>query len=110
MARDPHHGKDTIPKNIPAPRGVDVQKYIEKLQKEGQVKSGSSLESNPHVVRIAAAAASETAWEYSSIHGQNVGVLTEALIIAIKETGDKEIPWRTLVLRAKQLVNVKFPR
>ena len=113
MARDPRHGKSAVPKNVPVARGIDVQKHIQKLRQDGYIKGDYSMEGNPYVVRIAAAAASETAWEDDSVNGekvQKVGVLTEALLLAMREAGDRTLPWRTLILRVKELVNVRFPR
>ncbi|RTE76986.1 hypothetical protein BHE90_008559 [Fusarium euwallaceae] len=110
MARDPHHGSKAIPKSIPKVR-LDMVEHIECLRREGHVPETRILaDNNPHIVRISAAASSETAWEYENATGQRVGALTEALVDSLKASGGQALPWRTIMLRAKELVNVKFPQ
>ncbi|PYI04099.1 hypothetical protein BO78DRAFT_373860 [Aspergillus sclerotiicarbonarius CBS 121057] len=62
---------------------------------------------NPHAVRIAAAATSESACEHITSRGEWGGALTEALTKAMMETDTIEMSWRTVLLRIRHLVNTR---
>lgn len=109
MARDPGLGDAAVPKGVSRARYLDVLEHVNRLRELGRFQQETHVEENPFVVRIAAAAASETAWEYRNENGEWCGVMTEALIHAISESKDCRIPWRTTLMRVSELVNVRFP-
>lgn len=62
---------------------------------------------NPDVVRIAAAADLEPAWQYRDSEGKHVGVLTEKLSQMMKDPGS-QLSWRNIMLGTKALVERAF--
>ncbi|KAF3491640.1 uncharacterized protein GIQ15_01157 [Arthroderma uncinatum] len=133
MAREPTWGGNATPKNLSLQGGRyyhDIERSIDRLLQArnhthssiGDLSSGSGgnsrrvgreeyIEGNPHAVRIAAAATTETAWEYEDSSGYWTGALTNALVRVFKETKDhsNSVSWRTTVLRVRELVNAMFP-
>lgn len=111
MARDPHHNNEAWPRNLPEVKHHDVLlKHVERLRSEGRLVGDSFLEGNPHAVRIAAAATSETAWSYKGLQGQPIGALTEALASAMDKAIGQQLSWRTLLLGVCEFVNREFPQ
>jgi hypothetical protein len=135
MARDPTAATVVVPRTISTTtscrddygrRFAAVSRYANSLYWQGRLPTDLHPEQSPYAVRIAAAAAGETAWEYRSelngVDGIWHGVLTEALL-CILEGGDGEslggagergsnaamMSWRTIMLRVAELVNVRFP-
>lgn len=108
MSRDPSHNNQAFAKNLPEVQHHDISKHITSLRAAGLLQGQTFLEGNPNVVRIAAAAATETAWEYL-VGGQWKGAMTEALALAMHEADGREVSWRTTLFRVCQLVNVEFP-
>lgn len=109
MARDGAHGNNAIPKQLLEVQHQDIAKWIEILKQKGYLDGETAIEGNQHAVRIAASATRETAWEYFK-DGQWGGIMTEALVRALEETEDREISWRTLLIRVGELVHVDFPQ
>jgi len=109
MVRDPSLGEGSMPKSLSGVQYHDISTYINRLRDLGQFQRETDVEENPFAVRIAAAATSETAWEYRNAQGEWCGAMTEALIHAISESRYSPIPWRTTLLRVSELVNVRFP-
>jgi hypothetical protein len=110
MVRDPRSGRKAIRKNLPTTNYHDISRHIEELRQMGKLRRRTTLESNPHAVRIAAAAPWESAYEYENEFGERVGALTEALARAIEEANDDHVSWKTMMLRVQELVNVPFPQ
>ncbi|RWA14689.1 hypothetical protein EKO27_g402 [Xylaria grammica] len=135
MARDPTAATVVAPRTISTTaacgegcggRFAAVSRYADSLCRQGRLPTDLHIEQSPYAVRIAAAAAGETAWEYRSqvigVDGVWHGALTEALL-CILEGGDGEslgdagdsgsnaavMSWRTVMLRVAELVNVRFP-
>jgi hypothetical protein len=108
MARDPGHVDAAFPRNIELDQ-EDIAKYVEHLHLSGRLQEATSVEGNPHAVRIAASAPWESAWEYRSRNGVWVGAFTEAIAAAIEEAAGREVTWRTTILRVCEIVNVLFP-
>jgi hypothetical protein len=106
MARDPGLGDTAVPKGLSRVQYHDISEHVSRLGEFGQFQQETHVEENPFAVRIAAAATSETAWEYLNARGEWCGAMTEALVSAISE---RSIPWRTTLLRVSELVNVRFP-
>jgi len=91
--------------------------HIQKLRKEGKLLENDNW-SNPMVVRIAAAAADETAWQYKNRKGLHVGIMTEKLAQIMTEVSSypvdqgasmSELSWRSIMMGVKALVELEFP-
>ncbi|KAI1141530.1 hypothetical protein F5Y05DRAFT_264882 [Hypoxylon sp. FL0543] len=137
MARDPTAIDVVAPRTISTStttagsdghcsRFAAISRHAERLSRRGLLPADLNAEQNPHAVRIAAAAAGETAWEYRSdingVDGVWHGALTEALLCVLEGMGGENLgpageggshaaatSWRTVMLRVAELVNVRFP-
>ncbi|KAL4744708.1 caspase domain-containing protein [Aspergillus terricola var. indicus] len=113
MARHAGHGATASPKRIAEVQHHDLKRHIQRLRACGQLRGETSLFGNMNAVRIMAAAAMETAWEYRSTHGTWNGALTHALARALNEAhgsqSGHEVSWRTTLFRVRELVNQQFP-
>lgn len=65
--------------------------------------SGVAVEGNPHAVRLMAALPSQQAWEYEGDQGA-YGLMTDALIKALTEAGDRAVTWDAIKRRVRELV------
>lgn len=111
MARDPYHNNQAWPRNLPEVKHHGVLlSHVERLRREGRLTGDTFIEGNPHAVRIAAAATSETAWGYQGLQDQPIGVLTEALATAMDKVIGQRLSWRTLLLGVCEFVNRQFPQ
>ncbi|KAL5598290.1 hypothetical protein FOBRF1_012083 [Fusarium oxysporum] len=93
-----------------------ITEHLKRLRKDGRLIENENW-SNPLVVRIAAAAANETAWQYKNSQGLPVGIMTEKLILMISQASHKrngeevsrfELSWRTILLGVKAHVELQF--
>ncbi|KAJ3455469.1 hypothetical protein MRS44_016951 [Fusarium solani] len=109
MARDETHGDNATPKQLLEVQHHDIAKWVEILKQKGDLRGETAIEGNQDAVRIAASATRETAWEYFK-DGQWGGIMTEALVHAMEETEGRDISWRTLLIRVRELVHVEFPQ
>jgi Caspase domain len=109
MARDPSYGDEARPRNIEVQQR-DISEQVRRLRRDDQFQGEAHLEGNPHVVRIAASATTESAWEYKNSQGEWVGAMTEALARALEEAAGHEVTWRTTLLRVAEMVNLQFPQ
>ncbi|KAH0439225.1 hypothetical protein CcaCcLH18_03020 [Colletotrichum camelliae] len=115
MARDPSH-VGALPRNVPKVPYAAVSRQISHLCNAagGPAEAHSHVDGNPLAVRIAASGAMETAWE----DGDNdncAGVMTRELAQALREAWDTshdsfQVPWQHILLRVRELVNLKFPQ
>ncbi|KKK21985.1 hypothetical protein ARAM_005061 [Aspergillus rambellii] len=110
MARHPGHGRRAFPKKILDLQHHDLRQHIERLRQTGELSAELYPLGNPKAVRVMAAAARETAWEYENANGEWTGALTDALSDAIDESRDHTVSWRTTLLRVHELVNIQFPQ
>ncbi|PYH90098.1 hypothetical protein BO71DRAFT_463592 [Aspergillus ellipticus CBS 707.79] len=99
MVRAPGHGGMARPKQIPVVRYEDVTGFVDWY----------TSEDNPHAVRIAAAAPSETAWEVQSGNGTWMGSFTSALAQVLDEAHNQQLSWRTSMLRVQELFQDGLP-
>lgn len=115
IARAPEYGDRAAPRRIAPVAYDDVAAFrdlhLQRVFAEDQNDwgTGSFREENPNVVRVVAAAASETAWEYHGADGLWRGAFTEALARILEDTHGKNIPWKTSLLRLQELVHSRFP-
>ncbi|CAI7599546.1 unnamed protein product [Penicillium pancosmium] len=115
MARAPAHGDQAAPRWIAPVTYDNVAAFRDHHLRQMLVEDPSALdkaafqEENPSVVRVVAAAASETAWEYCGSDGLWRGVFTDALAAVLEDCHSRNIPWRTSLLRLHEVVNSRFP-
>lgn len=86
---------------------ADLAKIHRKLRQQRRLTE-DQLDTNPHAVRIAAAASNETAWEYHGDSHNYMGLLTRNLAKAIMKPSDKR-SWRDVMLEVAVLVEQDFP-
>lgn len=110
MARDPVHGKRASPRRLDKVRHHNISRYIAALKANGSIGGSTSLEGNPHAIRIAAAASSETAWEFETSQNTCVGALTGALVYVLENLGSLDASWEATIVRVRDMVNVEFPQ
>lgn len=109
MARQPGYGTQARARNLPQVYHHDISQYIEQCRSQGQFLTETHIEGNPNVVRITAAATSESAFEYTNPAGNVYGAMTEVLASAIREGYGQDISWRSTLMRVRESVNVNFP-
>ncbi|OCK90712.1 uncharacterized protein K441DRAFT_680106 [Cenococcum geophilum 1.58] len=111
ICRDLRHKDKARPKSLLNLQHHNILlNYADKLRMEGQLNREIFIKGNPYAIRIAAAATTETAWEYENLKGQPIGALTESLASAIKKTYSQKVSWRTVLLRVSESVNIEFPQ
>ncbi|KAJ5947152.1 Peptidase C14 caspase catalytic [Penicillium verhagenii] len=110
MVRDSRYVKNAKRRNLPTVIYDDIVRHVQSLYDKGLLRERTQLGDNPHAVRIAAAAPWESAFEYESDSGVQLGALTEALARVIERAGNNHISWRTLMLEVQELVNMSFPQ
>ncbi|KAL4937663.1 hypothetical protein BDV06DRAFT_232403 [Aspergillus oleicola] len=108
MARDPAHGGHAVRKaleNVPYDR---ISEAYERAV-ERTISDLTSVEGNPHAVRIVAATDSEEAFEYDEGDGRVVGAFTKALLTNLESALQADLTWKHMMLRVSDLVNTHFP-
>jgi len=97
MSRDDEHGL----RLKAVQKRTDYQvlhDHIERLRASGDLDTGLiSATGNDHAVRIVACAPDQSAFEYEGIDGEQTGMLTESLTIALTEVGAQQVSWMTLM-------------
>jgi hypothetical protein len=86
----------------------DVWKHDTKLDSSKGYRELYDEENTPFVC-IAAAAATETAWEYRNSRGEWCGVLTEALVKVLSNCKNRQISWKASLYRISELISITFP-
>ncbi|PYH87106.1 hypothetical protein BO82DRAFT_360219 [Aspergillus uvarum CBS 121591] len=110
MARHPRHGRRANPKRIADVQYRNLRQHLTQLRQSGHLARELDPFGNPNAVRVMAAAATETAWECEGPEGEWTGALTNALASAIDEAGQRQVSWRSTLLRVHELVHVQFPQ
>ena len=110
LARAPSSQLKAIARGLRNVEYRDMSKHVDKLVGSQKLKLDriTSLEGNPHVVRVVAAATSENAYEYPDGNNKNVGALTTALIPILGSAIEQGLSWRSVLTRACELVNIEF--
>jgi caspase domain-containing protein len=98
--------------NHAIPKALSTSDYdltLEKLKQLRQEKKLLENEgwSNPNVVRIAASADRESAWQYQNAAGKHVGILTEKLALVIGKDVVRS-SWRNIMAGVGALVDREF--
>lgn len=100
------------PKALPRPIVSGIKAHMTRLAAQGVRFDRLHPESNPHAVRLVAAAVDESAIEYSPLPGKHVGVLTESLLLALEDARKLkggEVTWEALGSRVRERVLSMFP-
>ncbi len=100
------------PKTLPHPLHVDVEALVRALERGGikELSTGPidltelGAQSNPHVVRLAAARSDQSAFEYENKAGESVGMMTESLLLALADAKGAPVTWRALAERVRERV------
>ncbi|KAL4820486.1 caspase domain-containing protein [Aspergillus spinulosporus] len=108
MARDPTHGGHAVRKALENVPYEQVSEAYERTAKRA-LSGLTSVEGNPHAVRIVAATDSEVAFEYDEGHGRMVGAFTKALLANLESALQVNLTWKHMMLRVSDLVNTHFP-
>ncbi|KAL5045554.1 hypothetical protein BDW71DRAFT_215049 [Aspergillus fruticulosus] len=108
MARDPTHGGHAVRKALENVPYDQVSEAYERAAKR-TLSDLTSVEGNPHAVRIVAATDSEAAFEYDEGHGRMVGAFTKALLANLESALQANLTWKHMMLRVSDLVNTHFP-
>lgn len=107
MVRGPSHGIRLVSKYRSTSEKYNIRKHAKGLGLDERNPGELLVEGNPNVVRIAAAASTELAYEYQNQQNQTVGILTDTLAEALDETFDQDISWRTTLLRVREIVRTR---
>jgi hypothetical protein len=92
------------PRALPHPITVGVEPFLERLRAEGVTLDRLDVEGNPHAVRLVAAGVSQSAYERTDEAGASGGLLTEALLPALREAftkGEGPGTWRDLLRKIR---------
>jgi hypothetical protein len=104
MSRD----ADLMPKA--APRSFPFEAALPLLAALDAEGSGAGLDdSNPLAVRLVACDPTQSAYERPSSLGGRHGALTEQLVLALRELGDKPLTWRVLGNRIRRAITTSLP-
>jgi hypothetical protein len=109
MAREPRLGDEAVPRSILGVQYHDISKHASTLKSSKDHRKGLYDEEHSPFVCIAAAAATETAWEYRNSSGEWCGAMTEALVKVLSECRSHRISWRASLFRISELINITFP-
>lgn len=107
MVRRRSHDVKFVSKYRPTTDKHSIRKHAKRLRLDEKLRGERFVEGNPHAVLIAATAPNETAFEYRNPQGQTVGILTDTLADAMNKTFDKDVSWRTTLLRVREIVQSK---
>jgi hypothetical protein len=102
MARD--HDLRAKARSEPAPYAW-VREHIEGLRASGELEIDLTRPTgDPDVVRIAACAPEQAAYEYQGAGGRRIGMLTESLTVALAEAGTEPVTWAAVLDRVRRRV------
>ncbi|KAL4733729.1 caspase domain-containing protein [Aspergillus similis] len=99
-----HHA---IPKALSMTDYDRMMLHVRQLRKESKLLENECW-INPHVVRIAAAADRESAWQYQNAEGKHVGILTEKLDLLMTGNQKNQFSWRSVMAGVRALVENEF--
>lgn len=100
MSRD----LDLVPKSWDRPCFTDITAHLKELAAQGISLEAVDVESNPHAVRLVAAAPDESAYECTNPVGKRGGLLTDAWLTTLNEAEGLKVSWRSLGNRVRERV------
>ncbi|WP_199515182.1 caspase family protein [Nucisporomicrobium flavum] len=74
-----------------------VERHVARLKAAGLQVERRHLISNPYAVRVVACSPSQSAWEGANRDGVRMGLLTDALARALRDTAGLRLSWATLL-------------
>ena len=83
-----------------------LQDHVERLRREGLRTDLLQSGGNQHAVRIVACAPEQSAFEYPGTAGTGIGMMTEALALALTETLGERVTWASVLDGVRRRVNV----
>ncbi|WNG25629.1 caspase family protein [Cystobacter fuscus] len=95
---------DLMPRALPVVPLPVVCAHLKRLQARGQALGGRHIESNPHAVRLVAAALDEQAYEYTNARGVRTGLLTDAFLEVLDEARGLRVSWGQIGRRIRERV------
>lgn len=107
MARDPGFGKDAVQRSLDEVQYHSLIKHQDLLRQNGHLPGLADPQGNRKAVRIVASTADERAWE-SRDGTAWTGAMTRALAKVLEESTGQDIPWRTTMVRVRDLVRLQF--
>jgi hypothetical protein len=75
----------------------ELSAHIKRMEAEGLRSGLMHSIGNPEAVRIVACAPEQMAFEYPGAGGKQIGMLTEALTMALRAAGTEKVSWATLL-------------
>ncbi len=102
----PPKGFQALPKSLSTSEHSAILEHVKQLREAKKLLEDDCW-ANPDVVRIAAAADVESAWQYRNTNDQFVGILTEKLAQVTGSTGARS-SWRNIMLEVGALVEGVF--
>ncbi|WBC03311.1 caspase family protein [Micromonospora sp. WMMA1976] len=100
MSRQPERRVKALLRDARArwrPTYESVERQVQRLVAEGLPIDRRPLIGNPHAVRVVACSPSGSSWESVNRDGVEMGLLTDALSRALRETDGLRISWAALV-------------
>jgi Caspase domain len=103
--------RDLRPKSLSDPTAYEwIRDHVEGLRGPGRPLSElSRATGDPELVRIAACAPEQTAYEYEGNGGRRIGMLTESLTMALAEAGTEPVTWAAVLDRVRRRVLMLEP-
>ncbi|MCU7728866.1 caspase family protein [Actinoplanes sp. KI2] len=86
-----------------------VQAHVTKLAGAGLAVDRRSLISNPYAVRVVACSPAQSAWEGANRDGVRMGLLTDALTRALRESERARVNWATMLEAVRRSVQELAP-
>jgi len=107
MSRDRELRVKALPKRTPY---QGLHDHIERLRASGELDTGLlSPTGSPNAVRVVACAPDQSAYEYEGVEGEQTGILTESLTLALAEAGTTRVSWETVMDRVRKRVLTLSP-
>jgi len=103
-------GMELVPRVLPEVPLPVVRAHLARLQARGIALGGLHVESNPHAVRLVAAALDESAYEYTNARGVRTGLLTDAFLEVLDEARGLRVSWGQVGRRVRERVLARCPR
>ncbi|WP_194891417.1 caspase family protein [Catenulispora pinisilvae] len=95
VSRDNRLRVKAVPRTTPYER---LRTHIERLRRDEGLRTDLlRATGNPDAVRIVACAPEQAAFEYPGAEGEQIGVFTEALTMALHAAGTEPVSWATLL-------------
>lgn len=110
LARGSHFESDERVKALHPQKYAEVIEHVRLLRDRGWLESNNPyVEGNKDFVRIAAAAATESAFEHTVSSGRPISALTEILTETLREARSYRISWQSISHRLRNRMALTMP-